>query len=133
MIHWLNTIGNNYGGLLAISGILLSIFLYLIPDISLPSWLKLLLVIVMLVSFHKLFVILKDFIFNFSKTPGGRRLRPLDVFHGAARGAWGRPGLTGFGRDAGVDGGRWVGPRLRCARWRRGSNRCSGRALESDG
>jgi len=61
LIHWLNIIGNNYGGLLAISGILLSIFLYLIPDISLPSWLKLLLVIVMLVSFHKLFVILKDF------------------------------------------------------------------------
>ena len=67
MIHWLNSIGNTYGGLLAISGILLSIIFYLIPDISLPSWLKLLLVIVMLVSFRKLFVILRDFILSRSK------------------------------------------------------------------
>jgi len=50
----------------------------------LPSWLKLLLVIVMLVSFHKLFVILKDFILSRSKPsiPHGRIFRGIFIHNG---------------------------------------------------
>ena len=84
MIHWLNRIGYTYGGLLAISGILLSIIFYLIPNISSPCWLKLLLVIVMLVSFHKLFAIIRDFILRRSKPsiPHGQIFRGIFIHNG---------------------------------------------------
>ncbi len=50
---------------------------------------------------------------NFSKTPGGNDSDRWTCSVAAARGARGPSRSDCFGRDAGVDGGRWVSSSLR--------------------